>query len=168
MCSGEIPPQFAEAVAGLDVELFRPGMRNAGNMLLVSPAADAEIGMYRDVIFLDRPADFNIEALAGKKIIVNRELCGYNSIAALETSREVMGEIYRALRSGLKGEDSVSAALSAGAGFDYRQVVFAAEVFCELGLLRFERGRLAVVRGKRSELSRSHIYSAVCALKEKR
>ncbi|MDA6816333.1 hypothetical protein OSL60_29530, partial [Escherichia coli] len=76
------------------------------------------------------------------------------SIAALETSREVMGEIYRALRSGLKGEDSVSAALSAGAGFDYRQVVFAAEVFCELGLLRFERGRLAVVRGKRSELSR--------------
>lgn len=168
VCSGEIPPQFAEAVAGLDVELFRPGMRNAGNMLLVSPAADAEIGMYRDVIFLDRPADFNIEALAGKKIIVNRELCGYNSIAALETSREVMGEIYRALRSGLKGEDSVSAALSAGADFDYRQVVFAAEVFCELGLLRFERGRLAVVRGKRSELSRSHIYSAVCALKEKR
>lgn len=168
VCSGEVPPQFSEAVAGLDTEFFRPGMRNAGNMLLVSPAADAEVGMYRDIFFLDRPADFNIAALAGKKIVVNRELCGYNAIAALETSRGIMGEAYRALRVGLKGEDSVAAALAADANFSHEQLVFAIEVFCELGLLRFERGRLVPVRGKKSELTRSDIYNAVCALKEKR
>ena len=168
VCSEDIPPQFADDVRGLDVDLFRPGARNAGNAVLVSPAPDAEVGLYRDILFLDRPADFNIAALAGKKIVVNREVCGYNSIAQLETSREVMGELYRALRSGLKGEDSVSAALSAQTGFAPRQVIFAVEVFSELGLFRFEKGRLSAVKGKKTELNRSRIYTAVCAIKEKR
>ena len=168
VCSEDIPPQFADDVRGLDVDLFRPGVRNAGNAVLISPAPDAEIGLYRDILFLDRPADFNIAALAGKKIVVNREVCGYNSIAQLETSREVMGELYRALRSGLKGEDSVSAALSAQTGFAPRQVIFAVEVFSELGLFRFEKGRLSAVKGKKTELNRSRIYTAVCAIKEKR
>ena len=117
-------------------------------------------------MFLDRPADFGIAQLAGKKIVVNRELCGYNDIAALETSRELMGEIYRSLRGGTAGEDSVSCALSAGLHFSLQQVIFAIEVFSELGLFRFERGALVAVRGKRSELGRSQIYRAVCALKE--
>lgn len=167
VCSEEVPPQFRADLSGMDADMFRPSMKNAGNLTLVSPAADAETGLYRDVVFLDCPADFNVAALEGKKIVVNRELCGYNSIAELETSREVMGEIYRGIRSGLKGDNSVAAALAANLGFAPRQTIFAVEVFAELGLLRFEKGRICAERGKRTELSRSALYAAVCALKEK-
>ena len=166
VCSEGIPAAFADCVRGLDIDLFRPGSHNIGNAVLVSPAADAEIGMYRDVVFLDRPADFNIAGLNGKKIVVNRELCGYNSIAALETSREVMGELYRALRGGFAGEDSAAAAMGSDLPFDGRQILFAAEVFLELGLLRPVRGGFAAVAGKRTDLRLSKIYRAVCTLKE--
>lgn len=168
VCSEEVPAVFDECLQGLDVDLFRPGSHNVGNAVLVSPAADAEISMYRDIIFLDRPADFNIAGLEGKKIIVNRELCGYNNIAALETSREVMGELYLAMRGGLSGEDSVDAACRSGLSFGKRQTVFAAEVFLELGLLRPVKGGYAAVKGKKTDLRLSAIYRAVCALKEER
>ena len=47
-----------------------------------------------------------------------------------------------------------------------KQLIFAIEVFTELGLLRFHGGRLVVVKGKKSDLKHSEIYCAVNALKE--
>ena len=168
LCSQQVPPAFSECLAGLTAEYFRPGSANVGNAVVISPAPDAPFAQYRDVVYLDRPADFNIESLAGKKIAVNRDLCGFEDIAALETSREVFAELYRALR-GAAGEDSVAAALSVApsVGFSARQAVFAAEVFCELGLLRFAGGALTAVGGKRSDLNKSALYRAVCTLKER-
>ena len=94
-------------------------------------------------------------------------ICGYNSIAGLETSREFLGELYRCLRSGLRGEDSVAAALGADLPCSHEQAVFAIEVFLELGFARFEGGRLVFPARKKTELGRSAIYRAVCALKER-
>ncbi len=166
LCSRSVPAPFEECVAGLEQDLFRPGSPNVGNAVIISPSADAELSLYRDVIFLDQPADFHFKELAGKKIVVNREICGYNDIAALETSREVMGELYRLFRGGLAGEDSVSCALGAKSPFSAAQIVFAAEVFSELGLIRFGNGMAYAVNGKRSDLKLSKLYCAVCALKE--
>ena len=166
VCSREVPQQFEQVTRGLQRDVFRLSLQNVGNAVLVCPVQDADVSMYRDILFLDKPADFNIASLAGKKIVVNRELCGYNDLASLETSREVMGEIYRCLRGGAAGEDSVACALSVNLDFAPQQVVFAIEVFAELGLLRFDRGSMTAVSGKRSELGRSQIYRAVCALKE--
>lgn len=78
-----------------------------------------------------------------------------------------MGEIYRRLRRGCACSDSVDAALTADLPFPKEQVVFAAEVFSELGLLTFESGKVIVAKGKKSDLNHSEIYRAVCALKEK-
>ena len=119
------------------------------------------------MIWLDTPASGNVQGLAGKTVIFNRDVAGYRSVAALDTTREGMSAAYRAVRGGLTGEDSVAAALSAPPGLPVRQLVFAIEVFTELGLLRFERGRLAAVRGKKSDLARSALYTAVCKWKEK-
>ena len=167
LSSSKIPPSFRDCAAGLPVEMFRLGSQNVGNAVLISPAPDADLSMYRDVIWLDRPADFNIKSLEGKKIVVNQEICGYNTIAGLETSREVMGEIYLAFRGGSAGSDSVSAALQANAACSKPQAVFALEVFAELGLVRFERGRVNIARGKKTDLNASALYRAVCALKDK-
>ena len=167
IASGSVPAAFAECVAGLEQDLFRPGSHNVGNRVLLSPAADADLSLYREVIFLDAPADVNIPALEGKKVVVNGEICGYNTIVSLETSREVLGEIYRALRGGCAGEDSVSAAAGLDVGFSMPQRIFALEVFAELGLIRFERGSALPVRGKKTDLQRSPLYRAVRALQER-
>ena len=167
LCSERVPAEFSECVRGLDTEFFRLGSSNVGNALLVSPAADADFSMYRDIVWLDSPADLNVASFDGKKVLVNREICGYNSIAGLETSREFLGELYRCLRSGLRGEDSVAAALGADLPCSHEQAVFAIEVFLELRFARFEGGRLVFPARKKTELGRSAIYRAVCALKER-
>lgn len=166
VCSEKVPLQFAQAVEGLETDLFHLSSQNIGNAVLISPAADVAVSLYRDVIFLDNPADFHLKELAGKKIVVNREICGYNDIAQLETSRAVMSEIYRGLKSGTECEDSVDFALASGLAFPHTQIIFALEVFLELGFFRFERGRLVAVHGKKSDLKLSKLYCAVCALKE--
>lgn len=166
VASEKIPEDFCESAAGLDVDLFSLASSNVGNAVLISPAADADFAYYQEVIFLDAPADYNIPALEGKKVLVNGEICGYNSIARLDTSREILGEIYRELRRHPSGENSVAAAQQL-AGYPAEQVIFAAEVFAELGLIRFENGKPSFPKGKRSELGLSAIYRAVCALKEK-
>lgn len=167
LASEIVPESFQECLEGLDVDYFRMGSSNVGNAVLVSPSSDAALNLYREIVYLDTPADFNISALSGKTVWVNGERCGYDSIAELETERSVLAEIYRGLRGGVCGEDSVSAALSFHSDFTDRQVVFAIEVFCELGLLRFGGGCLSAVSGKKSDLSNSRLYRAVCAIKEK-
>ena len=96
------------------------------------------------------------------------EIDGAGAIRGLDTSREAMSDAYRAVRVGLTGEDSVAAALAAKSDLPGRELIFAIEVFVELGLLRFDRGRLAAVRGKKSDLGRSALYTAVCRWKEKK
>ena len=64
------------------------------------------------------------------------------------------------------GEDSV-ALTCAGLSFPPEEVIFAAEVFAELGLLRFENGKPALAKNKKSDLSLSALYNAVCALKQR-
>ncbi len=166
IASEEVPEIFSEATAGLDTDLFLLASSNVGNSVLVSPVTDADFAYYKEVIFLDAPADLNIPALEGKKVVVNSEICGYNKIAALDTSRETLGEIYRALRLRPAGEDSV-ALTCAGLSFPPEEVIFAAEVFAELGLLRFENGKPALAKNKKSDLSLSALYNAVCALKQR-
>ena len=167
LCSEGVPAALADSVEGLERDLFRLSSHNVGNAVLVAPSVDAEVALYRDVIWLDTPASGNVRGLAGKRVIFNREIAGYGPIAALDTSRETMSAAYRAVRSGLTGEDSVSAALSARSDLSVRQLIFAIEVFTELGLLRFERGRLGAVRGKKTDLGRSVLYTAVCRWKDK-
>ena len=161
-----VPAIFRESVAGLDEDMFSLASSNVGNAVLISPAGDTDLAYYREVIFLDTPADFNIPALEGKKVLVNGELCGYNSIARLDVARDTLGEIYREIRKLPSAENSVALAEMLPA-YPAEEVIFAAEVFAELGLLRFENGGIAFPKGKRSELGLSALYRAVCALKER-
>ena len=168
LCSEGVPAELSDCADGLECDLFRLSSHNVGNAVLVAPAADADIALYRDVIWLDTPAAGGLRDLAGRKVVVNREIDGAGAIRGLDTSREAMSDAYRAVRVGLTGEDSVAAALSAKSDLPVHELIFAIEVFVELGLLRFDRGRLAAVRGKKSDLGRSALYTAVCRWKEKK
>jgi hypothetical protein len=161
---------FYEDLDGFGCDLFYPSSRNLANALVVSPAPDAELSGFRDFIFLDTPSDFHIDALEGRQVFVNRDICGYKMFEKLDVARESLLEIFAALRRELhllSGENAEELANNCdGLGFDRREFIFAVNVFEELGLVAFVDGRLNVYRGVKAELSDSSVYRKVCLLQQ--
>jgi hypothetical protein len=160
--------RFYEELKDYGCDLFYPSSRNVANMLIVSPAPDAELSGFRDFIFLDTPSDYHLECLEGRKAYVNGEICGYKMFEGLDTARDSLLDIYSALRrevNRLSGNDAEELAIECNAlGFDSLEFIFALRVFEELGLVAFENGRLTVYRGVKAELHKSTIYQKVCDL----
>ncbi len=157
-----------EGLEDFGCDLFYPTSRNVSNQLIVSPAVDADLSGYHSFVFLDTPSDYNLLSLAGRKIYVNREICGYKMFADLDTSREGLLSIYAALRkeaAALYGSSAEELAYSCdGLGFGIKQFIFALQVFEDLGLVSFAEGKLIVYRGVKTELTSSPIYRKICAL----
>ena len=160
-----------EILKDWDCDLFYPASRNLGNTLIVSPAPDADLSGYRDIIFLDTPLDMNVSSLEGRTVYVNTEICGYTVFERLSVSRERLLDIFSALRrdvSALCGTTAEELAYTCdGLGFDKLEFIFALNVFEELGLVEFTEGRLTVYRGVKAELTDSAIYRKVCLLQNR-
>ena len=162
--------QFYKGLEGLGCDLFYPSSRNLSNELIISPSADADLSGYRDIVFLDNPADCNVFSLAGRQVFVNREICGYKMMEKLDVRRESLLEIYSSLRrevNSLNGNNAEELADACDSlGYDKKQFIFALRVFEELGLVAFADGRLIVYRGVKADLFDSHVYRRICALQE--
>ena len=162
--------RFYEGLEEFGCDLFYPSSRNLANALIVSPAFDADLSGFKDIVFLDTPSDFNIRTLEGRQVFVNREICGYKMFENLSTQREELLEIFSALRrdvGSLNGQTAEELAFACdGLGFDKREFIFALNVFEELGLVAFTEGRLTVYRGVKAELTDSTIYRKVQLLKQ--
>lgn len=163
--------RFYEELNRFNCDLFYPSSRNLSNALIVSPAPDADLGGYRDFIFLDKPSDFNLSSIEKGSVWVNEEICGYKMFGRVSVSRERLLEIFAALRRGVNslcGNTAEEIAVSCnGLGFDRLEFIFAIGVFEELGLVAFDEGRLTVYRGVKVELTDSAIYRKVCALQQR-
>lgn len=162
--------RFYEDLEPFGCDLFYPSSRNLANTLIISPAPDAELSGFRDFIFLDTPSDYNVAALAGKRVYVNGDVCGYKMFEGINVARESLLEIFAALRrevNSLCGDTAEELAYACDAlGFDKREFIFALNVFQELGLVAFGEGRLTVYRGVKAELHNSSIYRKVCHLQQ--
>ena len=116
--------RFYEGLERFGCDLFYPSSRNLANALIVSPAPDADLSGFRDFIFLDTPSDFHIEAIRGRQVFVNRDICGYKMFETLDVARESLLEIFSALRrevNSLCGDTAEElAAACGGLGFDKR------------------------------------------------
>ena len=160
--------RFYEGLEDCGCDLFYPSSRNLANALIISPAPDADLSGFRDFIFLDTPADYNITAIGGRTAYVNREICGYKMFEGLDVARESLLEIFSALRRDVNvlcGDTVEEIALACdGLGFDKREFIFALNVFEELGLVAFGDGKLTVYRGVKADLTDSAIYRKVCLL----
>lgn len=146
-----------------NIDIFRPSSTNLANLILISPFPDADLSGYEDIIFLDKPSDYNISSLGGKKIMVNGEIFGYKKLARrISTKREDLLSVFAALRkeaNKLQGKDAAEATLLLSAlGFDAYEFMFALSVFEELGLITFEHGKPEIYRGVKVELTDSPIY----------
>lgn len=162
--------RFYEGLEEFGCDLFYPSSRNLANALVVSPAVDADLSGFRDIVFLDTPSDYHLQALRDRQVFVNRDICGYKMFATLDVARETLLEIFSALRrevNSLSGATAEEIAYTCDSlGFDRRQFIFALHVFEELGLVALGEGRLTVYRGVKAELTDSSIYRQVCFLQE--
>ncbi len=162
--------RFYEDLEDLGCDLFYPSSRNVANTLIVAPAADADLSGFRDFVFLDTPADFHLQAIDGKEVYVNGDICGYKMFESVPVEREALLEIFGALRrevQQLNGDTAEEVANACdGLGYDKRAFIFALNVFEDLGLVAFENGRLTVYRGVKAELNDSAIYRKVCLLQQ--
>ena len=157
-----------EGLEEFGCDLFYPSSRNVANALIVSPAPDADLSGFRDFIFLDTPLDFNLSAIEGRQVFVNREIHGYTMFEKLHATRDRLLEIFSAIRGNLaylNGTTAEEVALACdGLGFDKCDFIFALRVFEELGLISFAEGKLTVYRGVKVELTDSLIYRKVQVL----
>lgn len=154
-----------------NMDIFRPSSTNLANLILISPFPDADLSGYEDIIFLDKPSDYNISSLGGKKITVNGEIFGYKKLARrISTKREDLLSVFAALRkeaSRLRGKDAAeTTVLLSALGFDAYEFMFALSVFEELGLITFERGKPEIYRGVKVELVDSAIYRRMRGLQD--
>ncbi len=160
--------RFYEGLEEFGCDLFYPSSRNLANALIVSPAPDADLGGFRDFIFLDTPSDYNIAALENKKVYANQDICGYKMFEGIDTTRDKLLSVFAALRgsvNSLYGQTVEEIAVACdGLGFDLREFIFAVTVFEELGLVSLGEGRLTVYRGVKAELTDSAIYCKICQL----
>ena len=132
----------------------------------------ASIGPAKSLLLLctTTPSDYNVAAISGKQVFVNRDICGYKMFEGLDVTRENLLEIFSALRrevNSLSGETVEEIACACdGLGFDRREFIFAVNVFQELELVELRDGRLTVYRGVKAELNDSPIYRKVCNLQQ--
>lgn len=154
-------------VKNYPVELFELSSGNLADTVLVSPCADADLSGYNRVVFLDdSPVCARIPSLAGKEVIICRDVIGYNYIKQLDSSRETLLKIFAAVAANaanIDGDNSADVALKAQLGFSPVQIAFALEVFKQLSLISFESGKLTVRRGVKTELTNSELYNLVKA-----
>lgn len=174
LCVVVSDPDTAEhfpSLAGLSFDLIYPSARNVANTVLVSPAADADLSDYRDVVFLDTPPDFHLIGLKGKECYVNRDRRGDLDFLKLDVSRDGLLKIFAVLRTnagGMPGTNAEETAVACdGFGFSKEDFIFALTVFEQLGLISYERGMLEVYRGVHAELNNSPLYRKVVELQQK-
>ncbi len=157
-----------ESVRDMVPDLIYPSARNVANVLILSPAADADFSDYRDIVFLDRPFDFNLTGLSGKNCYAARDTFGSGEFLHLDATREGLLAVFAALRAHageLRGSSvEETAVLGGGLGFSLEECMFALSVFEELGLIDYETGRIVVYRGIHADLNDSPLYRRVTAL----
>ena len=160
--------QLYDSVKGMPPDLIYLSARNVANALVISPAADADFSDYRDVVFLDQPADFNLTGIQGKRCYATREANGFQPFLRLDATREGLLAVFAALRSHAGelrgGSAEETAVLAGGLGFSVEECMFALSVFEELGLIDYASGRIVVYRGVRADLNDSRLYRRVVAL----
>ncbi len=155
------------ALEGLDIELYRPSARGAGNCIVLSPAPDANLNVFRDIAVLDGP--LRLPETGRANIVCASDLSDMGAMKRVSTVREDLLAVFSALRrfdGAETGCGYLEAVRALRLPFDAYETVFALAVFEELGLISLSEGRLRVFRGIRTELTNAKIYTAVVRSKE--
>ncbi len=157
------------ALQKLPHEMYRLSSGSVRNAVLLYPSDGCDLSAYRDIVFLESPALFSFPS-GRAKLYENGDVLAGRALKQMDLSRESMVKLFTALRAaeGKRAGESLAetAKNAAFEGFSPEFTVFALAVFEELGLVRFSGGKIGLVRGKKTDLLQSAIYSAALKLTE--
>lgn len=138
------------------------------NTVLLSPLEDCDLSAYREICFLESPALGGLKT--GKAhLYANADGLLFEPVKSLDCSHEHMVKLYMYLKSreGVPYPGTLAQAARELSGeFTPEELVFSMAVFEELGLIDLKGERLMIVRGKKTDLMQSKIYSAAQKCKE--
>ena len=151
-------------VDSLDKSLFATANKNLFNNVVIG-INDHTVTGYRKIIYLDRPLG-NVPSLDFAETFINREKRAFN-YAKLDVSKQTFAEIFKKVKNleYFKAESSVDFALTAGLEMSKMQLIFAMEVFIELGIFYFNKGNLRYNPTIKTNLESSKIFTEVEKLK---
>ncbi len=164
------PKEFQTALKDLTVNIFQLSSKVADDTLLIAPQDGLNLSIFKDIICLESAISYQFASTFPKQIMVNTDICGYEELKNMDTSRENMCKLYKELSSfnALIGEDSVAIAKQLQQDEDkQRELVFAIEVFLELGIFTKQGNYLRTTKGEKTELQNSKIYNRIISLQEK-
>ena len=144
----------------LDRSLYETSNKNLVNNVVVSITANNVSG-YRKIIYLDRPLG-NVPNLDFNETFINRSTRAY-PYSKLNTTKQVFADIFKKIRDKeyFKAETSVDFATRCDLGYHKMQVIFALEVFIELGIFYFNKGNLRYNPTVKTNLDSSKIFTEV-------
>jgi len=152
------------AIAGLDKSLYSTSNKNLVNNVVVGITSNDVTG-YREIVYLDRPLG-NVPDLDLKETFINRSARAY-PYTKLNTTKQVFGDIFKKIKEKeyFKAETSVDFAMKCDLGISKMQLIFALEVFIELGIFYFNKGNLRYNPTVKTNLDSSKIFAEVDRLK---
>ena len=149
----------------LDRSLYFTANKNLLNNVVIAPEAH-NIAGYRKMVYLDRPLGSVNFFTDVKETFINRGVRAFD-YSSLDVSKQTFASLFKAIKSYefSKCENSVDFALKTNLGVGSMQLVFAIEVFVDLGIFYFNKGVLRYNDTIKTNLNASRIYEEVEKLK---
>ncbi len=147
------------ALSRFPVEAFTPSSGNVQSVILLAPDPGLDLSAFREIFFLETPSGIPVKT-GGAQVYINRGETVFGSGDTIPTREELL-QVFASLRkSGIEGATySEAAKRCRSLGFDPELFVFALAVFEELGLIDRTDGKMNLVRGVKTDLNASAIYT---------
>lgn len=148
----------------LNVNLFTLSAKGGANVILLSPEKNTDLSSYTRVCYLDSPLKMSLNIADGVKIYVCRDIKGDSFVKKINSDRGSLIDSFKKISTAyalLQGVDVETMAQNGMQGIDNLNLLFALEVFEELGILKVDGGKLVVYKGVKTELTLSERYNLI-------
>ena len=148
----------------LPINLNEPHLRNFSNcVVLVLTGGD--LSGFDKIIYLDNPL-YGVKQMKTAKVFVNKDMPVKDILPPLDATREGVGKVFATLRvyDRERADNSTSLYYAIGAEvpeISRYQFVFAVEVLVELGIIRFENGRMRYDKTVKTDINSSKIFAKI-------
>jgi hypothetical protein len=150
-----------KGVEKLDTSVFILSSKDLSDSVLISPLYDSDLSGYNRIVYLDKPFGVKIPSLGGKKVYICNDVDGNDWTNFVETDRESLLSVFKILSANaanLDGTNGLELVEKNNLTSSKLQSLFAIKVFEELKLISFEKGRLNVFKGVKTQLDNSPLY----------
>jgi len=145
----------------LPVSINAPALRNLSNCIVLA-LNGGDITGFKRIVYLDNPV-YRVKKMAAKEVFVNKDIDVFSQMPSFKPDKNGVAEVFSLLREneGARANSSVDlyvAGITKGTDITRYQLIFAAEVLEELGIISYGGGRLRYDRRIKNDINNSNIF----------